>query len=94
MATTHPSGTTRPKFFISKTQTIGISLVLIIVGTIIAGSFEKGSLINYAGFSTLLVGIVAFVWGTCLVLIANFENRVRRKNPQDYRTKKKRVLTK
>lgn len=56
-------------------------LVLAIIGSIIASSFEKNSLTNYAGFGMLLAGIAAFVVGACSMASANVENRIRRDIP-------------
>ena len=64
-----------------KTQAIIAGLVLVIIGSIIAGSFEKSTLTNYAGFGMLLVGIAAFVVGSCSMASANIENRLRRDLP-------------
>lgn len=64
-----------------KNEAIIAGLVLAIIGSIIAGSFEKNSLTNYAGFGMLLVGIAAFVVGACSMASANVENRIRRDLP-------------
>jgi hypothetical protein len=64
-----------------RTQAIIIGLVLAIVGSIVASSFEKGTLTNYAGFGMLLVGIAAFVVGACSLVSASVENRLRRESP-------------
>jgi len=64
-----------------KNEAVIAGLVLAIIGSIIAGSFEKNSLTNYAGFGMLLVGIAAFVVGACSIASANIENRLRRDMP-------------
>jgi len=86
---TQPSEGIHQKPFIGKTELLIIGLVLGIVGSIVVGLFEKGTLTNYAGFGMLLVGITVFVAGTCSLLTTNIENRVRRENPEIYRTKKR-----
>jgi hypothetical protein len=42
---------------------IGIGSMLLIIGSLVAGSYEKASLMNYAGFGMLLVGTGVFVYG-------------------------------
>jgi hypothetical protein len=63
--------------------------VLVIVGSIVGGAFEKGTLTNYAGFGMLLVGIVIFVYGICSILNVNIKNRMRKKNQEFYESKKR-----
>jgi len=86
---TYPADSNQYKPFIGKTEALIIGLLLAIAGAIISGSFEKGMLTNYIGFGMILAGITTFVAGTCSILIANIENRVRRENPEIYRTKKR-----
>jgi hypothetical protein len=86
---THSTYSNQHKPFIGKTEALIIGLVLVIVGSIVGGSFEKGTLTNYAGFCMLLVGIVAFVAGICSILTANIKNRMLRENPEFYKVKKK-----
>jgi hypothetical protein len=80
---------TTKKTLIGKTEALIIGLVLAIVGALVAGSFEKGTLTNYAGFGMLLTGIAAFVVGTCSVFTASVENRIQRENLEGYRTKRR-----
>ncbi|MCW4001515.1 MAG: hypothetical protein NWE93_14895 [Candidatus Bathyarchaeota archaeon] len=42
---------------------IGIGSMLLIIGSLVAGSYEKASLMNYAGFGMLLAGTGVFVYG-------------------------------
>jgi|GEM_PF-724884 len=72
-----------------KTEALILGLILAIVGSIVAGSFEKGTLTNYAGFAMLLAGIAAFVIGTCSLFSANIEDRLRRENPDFCKGKKR-----
>jgi len=71
----------KPRQKKGKNEAVIAGLVLAIIGSIIAGSFEKNSLTNYAGFGMLLVGIAAFVVGACSMASANIENRIRRDMP-------------
>jgi len=84
-----PTDSLHKKALIGKTEALIIGLVLAIVGALVAGSFEKGTLTNYAGFGMLLVGIAAFVAGTCSVFTTNVENRMQRENLDVYRAKKR-----
>jgi hypothetical protein len=53
----------RPRFLYSSILSIGVGLVLIIVGSIVAGSFAKQTMFNYVGFGTLLVGVAVLTLG-------------------------------
>jgi len=72
---------TKEKQKIAKTQAIIAGLVLAVIGSLIASSFEKGTLTNYAGFGMILAGIASFVVGGCSMASANVENRIRRDLP-------------
>ena len=74
--------TSKAKLRKAKTEAIITGLVLAIIGSIIAGSFEKNTLTNYAGFGMLLVGIAAFVAGACSMTSANVENKLRQERPE------------
>jgi hypothetical protein len=57
---------------------IGIGSMLLIIGSLVAGSYEKASLLNYAGFGLLLVGTGVFVYGffeTARLSAVGFLNR-------------------
>ncbi|MGD6850805.1 MAG: hypothetical protein ACQCN6_01945 [Candidatus Bathyarchaeia archaeon] len=85
----HPSDKTQQKPRIGKTEALIIGLVLAIVGSIVASSFEKGTLTNYAGFGMLLVGIASFVVGACSIFSRSLEDRLRREKPDFCRGKKR-----
>ncbi|MGD6806441.1 MAG: hypothetical protein ACQCN4_05730 [Candidatus Bathyarchaeia archaeon] len=72
-----------------KTEALIIGLILAIVGSIVAGSFEKGTLTNYAGFGMLLAGIASFVVGTCSIVSGNIEERLRSEQPDLCRGKRR-----
>jgi len=46
-----------------RTRVIVIGIVLAIIGSLIASAYAKETIVNYAGFIMLLVGIAAFVVG-------------------------------
>jgi hypothetical protein len=73
----------------TKTEALIIGLVLAIVGSIVASSFEKGTLTNYAGFGMLLAGIAAFVAGACSLFSTSLEDRLRKENPDFCKGKKR-----
>lgn len=66
----------------SKNEALIVGLVLAIVGSIVASSFEKGTLTNYAGFCMILVGITAFGAGVCTLIATSVGDRIRRENPE------------
>ncbi len=84
----HPPNKTQQKPRTGKTEALIIGLVLAIVGSIVASSFEKGTLTNYAGFGMLLVGIASFVVGACFIFSRSLEDRLRREKPDFCRGKK------
>lgn len=53
----------RPRFLSYSILSIGVGLVLIIVGSIVAGSYAKETTMNYTGFGMLLTGIVTLTIG-------------------------------
>ncbi len=52
-----------PRIILGSIWAIGIGSMLIITGSLIAGSYAKNSLMNYSGFSMLLAGTGVFVYG-------------------------------
>jgi hypothetical protein len=65
-----------------KTEALIIGLVLVIVGSLVASSFEKGTLTNYAGFGMLLFGIASLSTGTCSLVSSGVKNRLLSENPE------------
>lgn len=62
---------------------IGVGSMLLIIGSLVASSYEKASLLNYAGFGMLLAGTGVFVYGffeTARISAVGFLNRKRRPN--------------
>ena len=53
----------RPKFLTYSVLSIGVGLVLIIVGYIVAGSYAKQTTLNYTGFGALLSGVAVLTLG-------------------------------
>ncbi len=53
----------RPRFLSYSIFSIGIGLVLIIIGSIVAGSYAKTTTLNYSGFGMLLTGIAILSLG-------------------------------
>jgi len=55
---------------------IGIAVVLVISGSILAGSYAKESIMNYSGFGTLIAGIAILSIGIAKTVVATLKNRV------------------
>ena len=75
-----------------KTEVVVVGLVLAIIGSIIAGSYEKNTLTNFAGFGMLLVGIATFILGVCSTTIANLNNRLTNQTPSIGKVNKPKML--
>ena len=60
----------------SRTQIIVAGLVVAIIGSVIAGSYQKGTITNYAGFGMLLGGISIFIFGICATACTSVDNRL------------------
>jgi len=54
----------KPKILFSSIWSIGVGIALTIIGAIVGSSFEKESMMNYAGFGIQLAGIAVFVIST------------------------------
>jgi hypothetical protein len=70
----------QPRVALGSIWSIGIGSMLIIIGTLVASSYEKNSLTNYAGFGMLLAGTGIFVYGvfeTARISAMGFLNRKR-----------------
>ncbi|MGA2385495.1 MAG: hypothetical protein ABSG33_03060 [Candidatus Bathyarchaeia archaeon] len=59
----------------SETKIIVIGLVVAIIGSVIASSYQKATLTNYAGFGMLLAGISVLIFGTCATACATVNDR-------------------
>jgi hypothetical protein len=57
------AGVEEPRVALGSVWAIGIGAMLVIIGSLLAGSYEKSTLINYAGFGTLLAGTGVLVYG-------------------------------
>ncbi|HLN88675.1 MAG TPA: hypothetical protein VK253_01270, partial [Candidatus Binatia bacterium] len=53
----------QPRIMFGSVWAIGIGAMLVIIGSLLAGSYEKNSLLNFTGFGMLLVGTGVFVYG-------------------------------
>ena len=53
----------RPRFLTYSILSVGIGIVLTVVGSIVAGSYAKETMMNYTGFGMLLVGIAILSLG-------------------------------
>jgi hypothetical protein len=53
----------KPRLIFGSIWAMAIGLMLLINGSLIASSYEKSSLMNYAGFGMLLAGTSVFVYG-------------------------------
>ena len=64
----------KPRFLFYSILSIGIGIVLTVIGFIVAGSYAKETILNFTGFGMLLVGIAIFslgISGTAIALINN-----------------------
>jgi len=69
-----------PRVLLGSIWAIGVGSMLVVVGSLLAGSFEKNSTLNFAGFGMLLAGTGAFVYGvfdTARISAIDFLNRRR-----------------
>ena len=69
-----------PRVLLGSIWAIGVGSMLVVVGSLLAGSFEKNSTLNFAGFGMLLAGTGAFVYGvfdTARISAIDFWNRRR-----------------
>jgi predicted cation transporter len=76
----------------NKTEVVVIGLVLAIVGSIIAGSYEKDTLTNFAGFGMLLAGVATCVLGICATAITSLNTRLTQQTPAISKAKKPKML--
>jgi hypothetical protein len=65
----------KPRFLFYSILSIGIGIVLTVIGFIVAGSYAKETILNYTGFGMLLVGIAIFSLGISGTAIAILNNR-------------------
>jgi hypothetical protein len=54
----------KPRFLTYSILSVGIGIVLTVIGSIVAGSYAKETIMNYTGFGTLLIGIAILSLGT------------------------------
>lgn len=66
----------KPRGGFSNILLIGIAVALIIAGFIVAGSYAKESIMNYAGFATLLTGIAVLSVGIAKRVVVTLKKRV------------------
>jgi len=53
----------RPRFLTYSILSVGIGIVLTVIGSIVAGSYAKETIMNYTGFGMLLIGIAILSLG-------------------------------
>jgi hypothetical protein len=56
-------GENEPRVVLGSIWAIGIGAMLVINGSLIASSYAKSTVMNYAGFAMLLAGTGVFVYG-------------------------------
>jgi hypothetical protein len=66
----------KPRVLFSSIISIGIAVVLIIGGSMLAGSYEKESIMNYSGFGTLLAGIAILSIGIAKMVVTILKKRL------------------
>jgi hypothetical protein len=75
-----------------KTKAIVAGLILAIIGSLIANSFSKDSITNYAGFAMLLAGIAILVLGISATAATGLKIRLSRETPSNLKVPKPKVL--
>jgi hypothetical protein len=53
----------RPRFLTYSILSVGIGIVLTVIGSIVAGSYAKETIMNYTGFGMLLIGVAILSLG-------------------------------
>ena len=66
----------RPKVLFFSILSMGIGIVLFVVGTILAGAYEKLSIMNYTGFGMLLSGVTVLCIGIAGTVVSALKNRL------------------
>jgi heme/copper-type cytochrome/quinol oxidase subunit 2 len=66
----------KPRFLFYSILLIGIGIILTVVGSTVAGSYEKETIMNYTGFGMLLTGIAIFSLGISGTAVAILKNRL------------------
>jgi hypothetical protein len=90
-------GVNKPRLIFGSIWAMSIGLMLLINGSLIAGSYEKSSLMNASGFGMLLAGTSVFVYGLFetarIAATGYFSNRRDGASLEVERVKKKEKLT-
>jgi hypothetical protein len=83
----------KPKVLFLSVWSIGIGIVLTVIGSILGSAYEKNSIINYAGFGMLLTGICIFVLGIFGTALATLRTRLNQSDMQSgIKVDRRRVL--
>ena len=66
----------KPRVLFSSILLIAVAAALVVAGFMLAGYYEKESIMNYVGFGTLLTGIAALSLGIAKLVVAILRNRL------------------
>jgi hypothetical protein len=72
----------KPKMLFLSIWSIGIGIVLAIIGSILGSAYAKNTIINYTGFGMLLTGICVFVLGIFGTALATLQTRLNKPETQ------------
>lgn len=92
------SGQRPPAIILGGIWAVGIGAMLVIVGSLIASSYAKSTMMNYAGFGLLLAGAGVFVYGifeTARISALGYlsSKKMPKLNPQDTVKRKQKLST-
>jgi len=65
----------------NRTKLIATGLVLAIIGSLIASSYEKATLLNYTGFGMLVAGLATFIIGIFATAATSLKIRLNQQDP-------------
>ena len=66
----------RPRVLFFSILSMGIGVVLFVIGSILAGAYPKQSIMNYSGFGMLLSGIAVLSIGISGTVVCTLKNRL------------------
>ena len=66
----------RPKILFFSILSMGIGIVLFVVGSILAGAYQKQSVMNFTGFGMLLSGIAVLSIGISGTVVSTLKSRL------------------
>ena len=80
------------KVLSGKTKVIAIGFILAVIGSIIAGSYAKDTIINYSGFVMFLAGIATGILGIFSTIATTLKLQFSRETPTLVSVNKPQIL--